>query len=314
MSFSTSLKQELVALPLEKTCCMASELGALTACCASISLQGRGRLQMVYTTHSPSVLKRIFTLLKQGYGIGGAPRLSSLSNFGGMKQYQLRLSVEDSRSLMRSLSGDHKGAHHPALYSVPSRIVRRICCRRAWIRGFFLGCGSVLDPRKGYRAEFVMDGAQRADYLVRLLKLGGIEALRSERRGNVIIYIRQGDALFTLFGLMGASRAVMELENIRAENSLRESLNRVANCDTSNFRKQVSAAQQQIEHITRISLLKGLTSLPKHLEELARLRLSHPDLGLKELGELASPPLSKSGVQHRLRRLAQIAQDIQQEN
>ncbi len=310
MSFSTALKQELVGLPLEKTCCMVSELSALTACCASLSLLGRGRLQLVYTTHSPSVLKRIFTLLKQGYTIAGAPRLSSLSNFGGIKQYQLRLSGEDSRILMRGLSGDHKGSQHLGLPSVPSRVVRRICCRRAWIRGFFLGCGSVLDPRKGYRAEFVFDGADRADYLVRLLKLGGIDALRSERRGSEIVYIRQGDALFTLFGLMGASRAVMELENIRAENSLRESLNRVANCDTSNFRKQVGAAQQQIEHITRISLAQGLTSLPKDLEELARLRLSHPDLGLKELGDLASPPLSKSGVQHRLRRLSQIAQSI----
>lgn len=314
MSFNTALKQELVALPLEKTCCMRAELGALTACCASLNLQGRGRIQMVYRTGSPSVLKRILILLKQCFSISGVPRLSSLSNFGGIRQYQLRISGEDSRSLMRSLAGDHQGGGGLGLPSVPRRVVRRICCRRAWIRGFFLGCGSVLDPLKGYRAEFVFDEADRADYLTRLLKLGGIEALRSTRRGSELVYIRQGDALFTLFGLMGASRAVMALENIRAENSLREGLNRVANCDTSNFRKQVGAAQQQIEQITRISLAMGLTSLPKDLEALARLRLRYPEVGLAELGDLCKPPLSKSGVQHRLRRITKTAESLDREN
>lgn len=106
----------------------------------------------------------------------------------------------------------------------------------------------------------------------------------------------------------------MALENIRAENSLREGLNRVANCDTSNFRKQVGAAQQQIEQITRISLAMGLTSLPKDLEALARLRLRYPEVGLAELGDLCKPPLSKSGVQHRLRRITKTAESLDREN
>lgn len=314
MSFNTALKQELVGLPLLKDCCLTGELEALTVCCASLSLFGRGRIQMVYTTHSPSVLKRVFSLLKQRFSISGAPRLSRMANFGGMRQYQLRLSGEDSRSLLRALSGEQKGGLGLGLPGVPKRVVRRICCRKAWIRGFFLGCGSVIDPLKGYRAEFVFDDAKRADYLLRLLKLAGIEALRAARRGSEIVYIRKGDDLFTLFGLMGASRAVMALENIRAENSLREGLNRVANCDSANLRKQIGAAQKQIEQITLISLRRGLTSLPKDLEILARLRLGHPDAGLYELGCLLKPPLSKSGVQHRLSRLSRIAEDLENQD
>lgn len=314
MSFSAELRRELVALPLSKPCCLVSELNALTACSASISLRGQGRVQLVYETRSAGVLRRIFTLLKERYAIKGTPILTNVSNFGGMKLYQLRLSAEDSRAMLRNLAPDHRGAgHRLGLPSVPRRVVRRICCRRAWIRGAFLACGSAGDPRKGYRAEFVLDDAARADYLSRLLKLSGVECLRTKRRGNEVVYVRQGDSLVTLLGLMGAGRAVMEIENIRAAGSLRARSTREANCDTGNLRKLVDAAQRQIDAITRISLARGLTSLPKGLEEIARLRLSHPDLKLKELGELLSPPLSKAGVQHRLKRIEAVAESIGQE-
>ncbi len=310
MSFSAQLRRELTGLSPAKPCCMSSELSALTACRASVSLRGQGRVQLVYETRSAGVLRRIFTLLKLRYGIKGAPSMTSRSNFGGVKLYQLRLTTEDSRALLRHLAPDHGGSHRLGLPSVPKRVVRRICCRRAWIRGAFLACGSASDPRKGYRAEFDMFDASRADYLTRLLSLSGVRSLRTVRRGSEVVYVRQGDSLSTLLGLMGAVGAMMELENVRAESSLRARSNREANCDTGNLRKQVSAAQRQIDAITRISLARGLTSLPKGLEDLARLRLSHPDLKLKELGELLMPPLSKAGVQHRMKRIEDVAGGI----
>ena len=315
MSFSAELRHELVSLPAAKPCCMAAELSALTACLASMSLRGQGRVQLVYETRSAGVLRRIFSLLKQRYAIKGVPSLTNLSRFGGVKLYQLRLTVEDSRTLLLGLAPDHRGGmQRLGLPSVPKRVVRRICCRRAWIRGAFLACGSIGDPRRGYRAEFVLDDAQRAEYLEKLLKLSGVESLRATRRGSEVVYIRQGDSLVTLLGLMGAGRAVMEIENIRAESSVRARTNRAANCDAGNLRKQVDAAQRQVEAITRISLARGLTSLPRELEELARLRLSHPDLKLKELGEMLAKPLSKAGVQHRIARIMQAAESIDQES
>ncbi len=308
MSFGAELRQELAGLPAGKTCCMGSELAALTACSASISLHGLGRVQLVYETRSASVLRRIFVLLKERYGIKGVPSMTRLSNFGGVRQYQLRLSVEDSRALLRGLAPDHRsGAARLGLPSVPRRVVRRICCRRAWIRGAFLACGSMGDPHRGYRAEFALEDASRADHLARLLTLSGVESLRTRRRGSEVVYVRRADSVSTLLGLMGASRAMMAFENIRAAGSLRGRSNRAANCDAGNLHKQVDAAQRQVEAITRISLERGLTSLPRELEELARLRLAHPELKLKELGELLSPPLSKSGVQHRLDRILEAA-------
>lgn len=308
MSFSAVVKQELAALPLDRACCMSAELNALTACCASLRLQGRGRAQLKYRTQSASVLRRIFSLLKQRHQLSALPRQYRLSRFGGQRFYELQLTGEDSRRLMRAIN---PGARDQAVFrGVPRRIARRICCRRAWIRGAFLGCGHVSDPEKGYRAEFAFDDPARAGYLARLLSLGGITPLRAKRRGAHLVYLRQGDDLVTLMGLMGAARAVLRIENLRAAASLREGVNRATNCDHANLLRQLTAAQKQVAQITRLSLERGLTSLPAELEQLARLRLANPDATLEQLGGLLSPPLSKSGVQHRMARLARLAEGL----
>lgn len=303
---AAQLKQELAGQELLKPCCMLSELSALTGCCGSLSLLGRGRYRLQYQSHSVSVIKRIFSLLRQRLGLRPAPRFSLQPRFGGRRQFQLVLGAEDSRSLMRAL-----GVQGPvqALTGVPRRVLRRNCCRRAWIRGMFLGCGSVQDIRKGYRAEFVPPDGGRADTLMRLLSQSGVKAGRLTRRGRDVLYIREGDSLATLLSLMGASRALLRMENVRAENSVREAVNRATNCDQANMTRQLAAAQQQIAKIVRISLSRGLTALPEELEKLARLRLANPDAGLKELAAMSQPPLTKSGVQHRLRRIMAFDED-----
>ena len=310
MSFSAAVKQELAALPLEKPCCMAAEFNALTACCASLSLQGGGRAQVQYRTLSASVLKRIFTLLRRRYNLRGLPRQSSLSRFGGQKQYALQLSIQDSRALLQKLFPGKSAQDLGAFRGVPKRVARRICCRRAWVRGAFLGCGSLSDPETGYRAEFVLQDVSRAAYLLRLLALCDVRASLAQRRGVQVVYVRQGDALVTLMGLMGAARAVLDIENIRASGSLNAAINRITNCDSANVSKQLSAAQRQVARITRISLAQGLNALPQELEQLARLRLSNPDANLAQLGELLDPPLGKSGVQHRMERILRCAQGL----
>lgn len=285
---------------------MISELSALTGCCASLSLFGRGRYQLQYQSYSVSVIKRIFSLLKQRLGLRPSPRFSHQPRFGGRRQFQLVLNAADGRSLMRALGV--KGLVQ-ALTGVPRRVLRRNCCRRAWIRGMFMGCGTVQDMRKGYRAEFVPPDKGRADTLERLLTQSGVKVGRISRRGREVLYIRDGDSLATLLSLMGASRTLLQMENIRAENSVSSTVNRVTNCDHANMNKQLSAAQRQVEKIVRISLKRGLTVLPEPLEKLARLRLANPDAGLKELAAMCQPPLTKSGVQHRLRRIMAFDED-----
>ncbi|MHC1786098.1 MAG: DNA-binding protein WhiA [Christensenellales bacterium] len=304
------MKQELAALPLEKTCCMTAELNALTACCASLTLQGRGRAQLRYRTLSASVLKRIFMLLKSRHGLVALPRQTRLNRFGGQRQFELQLNGDDSRTLLRAMNPGAAPGELAVLRGVPKRVARRICCRRAWIRGAFLGCGTLSDPEKGYRAAFRFDEASRADYLVRLLALNGVSAGRVQRRGGELVQVRDGDALVTLMGMMGATRAVLHIENLRAAASLREGVNRATNCDHANVLRQLHAAQRQVEQITRLSLGVGLASLPPELEALARLRLANPDVTLAQLGELLEPPISKSGVQHRMARITRKLQAL----
>lgn len=154
-----------------------------------------------------------------------------------------------------------------------------------------------------------MPRPQAADYLEKLLALNEVSAGRVNRRGSEVVYVRDGDSVVTLLSLMGASRATLETENLRAAATLKRDLNRVANCDQANMLKQLTAAQRQVEAVTAISLSRGLSALPPELEALARLRLSHPDAGLKDLAEMLKPPLSKSGVQHRMRRLMEMAEE-----
>ena len=310
MSFTSQVKQELAALEPQKDCCMHSELGALSVCCASITLQGRGYKQVRFSSHSPSVLKRIYTLLKKRFGITSFPRFTHLKRFGGQRLYELRLGAEDSQTLMTDLY--QQGGHMMRLKAVPSRMIRRICCRRAWIRGAFLGCGSLMNPERGYRAEFVLDSEEASGYLLRLLKESGVKAAIQLRRGQQVVYVREGDSLVTLLSLMGASRATLITENVRAAGDLKRDLNRAANCDHANMMKQLSAAQQQLEAITRISRAQGLPSLPPALEQLARLRIANPDAGLQQLAQMADPPLTKSGIQYRMRRLMDIASTVRE--
>ncbi len=309
MNFTTAVKQELASLPPGKDCCMTAELRALSMCLASLSLMGQGKVQLKYVSHSPSVAKRVLVLLKRRYGVSASPGFSHVARFGGQRVYELRLSREDSQRLL-NVAGTASAAGGIRLSVTPGRMMRRICCRRAWIRGAFLGCGSITQPRKGYRAEFVFQRPQTAEYLMKLLELNDVKASQATRRGSIVVYVRDGDSVVTLLSLMGASRATLDMENQRAAATLQRDLNRVANCDTANMSKQLSAAQRQVDAVTAISLNRGLADLPDDLQTLARLRLANPDAGLKELAEMLKPPLTKSGVQHRMRRLMDIARTI----
>lgn len=309
MNFTASVKQELASLPPGKACCMTAELRALSMCLASLTLMGQGKLQMKYQSHSPSVAKRVLILLKKRYAVSAVPGFSTVSRFGGRRVYELRLSGEDSQRML-AVAGTVSAGGGVRLSFTPGRVIRRICCRRAWIRGAFLGCGSITQPQRGYRAEFALERPQAAEYLMKLLELNGVKAARVERRGSQVVYVRDGDSVVTLLSLMGATRATLDTENLRAAATLKRDLNRVANCDQANIQKQLSAAQRQVAVVTAISLQQGLGSLPKELEALARLRLAHPDAGMKELAEMLRPPITKSGVQHRLRRLMDIAEAL----
>lgn len=191
-------------------------------------------------------------------------------------------------------------------------VVQNVCCKRAFIRGAFLSAGSISDPEKFYHFEITCASMRKAKQLQGLMASFDIEARIVLRKRYFVVYVKEGSQIAELLQIMEAPVALMELENIRIVKEMRNSVNRQVNCETANINKTVSAAVKQMEDIRYIQDTIGLESLPENLQEMARVRLERPEATLKELGEALEPPVGKSGVNHRLRKLSLMAEDLRE--
>lgn len=181
------------------------------------------------------------------------------------------------------------------------------------ISGIFISCGSINDPEKTYHLEFVMPNIGLCnDFGLLLLENYGILAKQTERKNSQIVYIKESEAIIDLLTIMGATNASLELMNVKIMKDMRNKINRVVNCDNANIEKTLKAAEKQLIDIELIDSTVGFDSLPETLQEIARVRYENPDISLKELGALLAPPLSRSGVNHRLARLSEIADRIRE--
>ena len=182
--------------------------------------------------------------------------------------------------------------------------------KRERIREAFIQSGSISDPEKFYHLEIVFAEASEAAELKKLLEDFGLEGKIVERKGHFVVYLKEGAQIADMLRIMEASLALMEFENIRIVKEMRNSINRQVNCEAANLGKTISAAVKQIEDIKYICSCVGLENLPAGLAETAKKRLEYPEAPLKELGELMDPPLGKSGVNHRLKKLSELAENL----
>ena len=185
------------------------------------------------------------------------------------------------------------------------------CCRRAFLRGAFLASGSISDPEKSYHLEFVCTTEKKAGQLVEILKRFGLDGKQILRKRSYVVYLKDGEQIVDALNIMGAHIALMEMENVRIVKGIRNTVNRKLNCEMANITKTVTAANKQVADIQFLSGKIGLNALPENLREIARLRLEYPDATLVELGEMLYPPVGKSGVNHRLRKLGNLAKELQ---
>ena len=187
-------------------------------------------------------------------------------------------------------------------------VIQQTCCKKAFLRGAFLAGGSISSPEKAYQIEIACTTEGNADRILSILKALHLEARSIQRKNRYIVYIKDGDTISDFLGVTGGMNSMMEFENIRILKDIRNSINREVNCDTANINKVVNAAAKQIDDINLIIEKRGLDSLPEQLRAVAELRLLHPHLSLTELGEKLDRPLGKSGVNHRLARINEIAE------
>ncbi len=313
--FAAVLREELVRLPLGKSCCMLSELSALTQTSGHLSFRGGGRLSVQYRLENTGTARRLFQLLKTRLNISATLHFVQTPQLGGRRISVLTLGEEDTRTLLSALhmlETDEDGLPH-LRRTTPRHPLTRQCCRRAFLRGAYLGAGTMTNPEKGYHFEWRAEDKQLVSMLGRLLEKSELPFHTYERKGKQVVYLKSADQISRILAVMGASGSVLRLENIRVNRQIREMAARAANCDEHNSEKMLDAAQRQAEAIRYLSVQQGLFTLPPALRELARRRVENPDLSMKELGESLDPPISKNAVNHRMRRLMEIAEALREE-
>ena len=303
--FSRQTKEELAHLPFERDCCVKAEIAAMVHNAGSLVFGG-GQLGLRVAQEQAVVARRLFTLVKRRYGI--APAIVAVERKRLHKAHRYELFVEDARRILEDLclwdgeNGLHEG--------IDASLVQTGCCRRAYARGVMLSGGSLSDPEKGYHLEFVWTSEAMAGDFCRLLNRWKLHARQVVRKGTYVVYLKEGGQIINLLGFMGASTAVLALENTRIWREVRNNVNRAVNCESANLDKTVAASSRQMQNIEYIRLHGGFAKLPPALRQVAEIRMNQPEASLKELGEMLSPAVGKSAVNHRLRRIDEIAEDL----
>ena len=255
-------------------------------------------------------MRRFFGLLKQHWGIVGQIRTLSGDALNGLVHYQLAVPPEDALRLLEEL----KLLDANALFGVrpvpEEALVRFACCKKAFVRAAFLMCGAVSDPEKGYHIEIAAPTQALADFIAAQLTYFDINVKIVCRKARYVAYLKRAEAISDMLSLLGAGGSMMAFENIRVKKEVSNRVNRQMNCDNSNINRAMNAAETQIRDIRTIDRELGLDKLPKPLREMAYVRANNPETSLAELGDLLVPPIGKSGVNARLRRLADIADKL----
>ncbi|MCR4830399.1 MAG: DNA-binding protein WhiA [Pseudobutyrivibrio sp.] len=280
MSFSKDVKEELFDVVPKSRHCMVAELAGI------FLMQGPDSFRHI---SDGALSRKVFTLLNKTLNIG---------------KDVTALSSEKYSEAVKMLKVSDDGT------SVDELILQQPCCKRAFIRGAFLVTGSISDPNKGYHFEIVCQSVNQAAQLVKAMKFFDVEAKYVNRNGKYVVYLKEGAQIVEILRVMEAAHSVMELENIRVVKEVRGTINRKVNCETANIGKTVSTAVRQIEDINLIEEKLGLENLPAQLQEIAEVRLEYPDTPLGSLGQYLDPPIGKSGVNHRLKKLAKIAEEL----
>lgn len=311
MSFSSDVKDELELQVNPARHCMIAELAAIVSMCGNVKITANNKITLKITTENIVVARKSFTLIEKTFNI--STDIIIRSNSGNTNKVYNIIVTDNDMALKilqatKLISNDLEIREDFSLAS--NLVIRNTCCKRAFIRGAFLVAGSISNPEKDYHFEIVVPFAKKAVQLQEIINTFGLEAKIVRRKKNFVIYLKESSQIVDILNIMEAHVALMKLENIRIYKDMRNSINRQVNCETANIEKTVKAATKQIEDIYYIRNSHGFSELSDGLEEIAMLRVKHPDASLKELGEMLDPPLSKSGVNHRLRKISRIAEKL----
>ena len=257
--------------------------------CGQYGRDSEGNYTIGFDTENEEVVRKGFTLLKKTYNIKDS----------------VSLSEQDMQEVWQKLGRLDQ--------PVSRLIVKNACCKRAFLRGTFLSVGSMSDPAKSYHLEFACTDESKAKQLQEIMSDFDIDSRIILRKKYYVVYLKEGSGIVDLLNVCGAPVSLMDMENLRILKEMRNSVNRRVNCETANIAKTVNAAARQVDDIEYLKAHYDFKNLPHSLREMAEVRLENPDATLKELGEYFNPPIGKSGVNHRLRKLSELAERVRDE-
>ncbi len=312
MTFSSLTKNEISKIVINNKCCRLALLSALIKMTGTVQIHGVNKIGIRLSTENASIARMLFSLLKSCFEINTRVVVRKNKQLKKNNNYTLYIDSDmGSQEILKAtgiLQDGDKGLRFS--HKLPHHLIKKACCRKAYLRGVFLGGGSISDPEKTYHLELVTNNEDFAEDIKEQLNHYELGAKVVVRKGNYVVYIKEGEHIVNFLNIIGGHNALLSLENVRIYKEMRNNVNRIVNCETANLDKTLNAAMRQIENIKYIKKSIGLDKLPEGLAEIADLRLEYKEASLKELGEMMSPVVGKSGVNHRLRKLDQIAENL----
>ena len=309
-SFAGEVKNELARLMDKKPCCRRAEVAGLLRMGAAVTLGAGRALGLSFATENAAVARKALILLKEAGPVETEVTVSRFRRLKKNNSYMVRIVPSPAVAPLLVRLGMTPDTMPQAAHGGP--LLRRACCRAAYLRGAFLGGGSVNRPGASYHLEFVTPNYQFAELLQSLLRRLRLPVGVTERKDAYIVYLKEGDAIADLLALMQADAAVEAFEVARNVKDVRNQVNRLVNCETANISKAAAASARRIAEIRRLEAEGKLAALPEPLRQTAKVRLENPGATLAELAALLE--IGRSGVNHRLRRIAELAGRKEGEN
>lgn len=312
MSFSSKVKKELAGHISNATHCRIAEIAAIISMCGSVLIDVDEKYSIRVRTETDSTAEKFKTLVWKTFHIDA--KIVVKKNAYSKNAETYTITIKDHNQAMKVLEAtkliDDQGQIGENLSVTNNVVIMKDCCKRAFIRGAFMAAGSISDPNSSYHFEIKCNNEKKAEQLIKLLNKFNIEAKTVARKGHFVVYIKEAEGIVDVLNVMEAPVALMEMENVRILKGMSNYYNRQVNCETANIKKTVTTACRQIDDINYIIENEGLEYLPDKLQDIATLRVENPDASLQELGQMLEPQLGKSGVNHRLRKICQIAEEI----
>ena len=300
LSFSNDVKNELSRLETNEVCCDKAEVLGVLRMSGAIVIRGMN-IGIHFSTENAALARRVLQILKNNYQVQTEVVITRSRRLKKNNRYQVRVlpapqvSIAMNELQLLSMESDLKNP-----------LLSKQCCKRAFLRGAFLGGGSISRPSSDYHLEMVTGNEDFAHSIIKVMHTFSMKAKLTDRKNDYIVYLKDGESITNFLRVIGAHNSMMELENVRVLKEMRNNVNRRVNCETANLGKVVKAAVRQVNCIKFIDEHMGLSELPQALQDTARLRLEYPDASLNELVEY-SGGIGKSGINHRLKKLQEMA-------